>query len=987
MPNFKCSQASHKQFFDMSECYKLSQGQLNDYRLGIPYICITTDPPGYGNNSGRKRRYGESSASGSTVEKGTGCVATQAETGTDITPSEPRKRQAMALQQYTSPIMDVVAESPSPPLLDHTNPIYNTLPSNPHYSAPDVTGTPTNRSAPEPDLVCFGMVIGITGTCGTPLSYSTSRCAIRFESAESFVGTEDLTFKGRVNPEFTYLTGALLGESALELEASSSVLDAPSKSRARGKPQRFVTLSRPCSLNIIIHGPAGLFEDIGSFFQDHDIFLQDPVGCERNVRYCNPHRLPLLDTEITKLTSDLAKQPTHVVEMDDVDSRPELLDILNSQEDLAEASQPLSIRTVLAKHQRQAMTFMLQREHGWAWDGSRPDIWEAGENGQEQYFINRISGAHQVEEPLQFYGGIVADPMGLGKTLSMIALIASDIHMDYTDPSSLSGTATEESSGRTLVIVPPPLLGTWEEQLTEHVFPNSLPWRRHHAKSRLASPSELQDTMIILTTYHTVSMEWRNGSGIDTSILFRTRWKRVILDEAHFIRNSESQMARAICSIDSVSRWAVTGTPIQNRLGDLGTLLKFLKVYPYSEKRIFEADISHMWKSGDVDEAVKRLKRLSGCLLLRRPKDIIQLPPRRDLRYSVNFTPEERELYNDIRMKTIEHLDEALGRRGDPTNPASFVNVLQRIEAMRMVCNLGLSYPYRHEISTRDAPGTDNWQASAQGALSLRCEMGQIQCHSCRSALDTVENLPGDPTQRTESRFFKCLRFICSICVQRLSSDGARVACGHDPPCPVGAVSTDASTLEESSVLPGSRLGVTLSAGLPSKVAMLLQDLGKLPPDVKCVVFSTWRTTLDIVEAGLKQASISCLRFDGKVPQKDRNGVIERFRNDPSVTILLLTLSCGAVGLTLTVATRAYLMEPHWNPTLEDQALARIHRMGQTREVTTVRFSVRDTFEERVIEVQRSKRDLAGILLNSNGEGDGQPGNTVRPLEWLRGLV
>src|SRR5262249_50738883 len=155
-------------------------------------------------------------------------------------------------------------------------------------------------------------------------------------------------------------------------------------------------------------------------------------------------------------------------------------------------------------------------------------------------------------------------------------------------------------------------------------------------------------------------------------ILFKTRWKRVILDEgislilaskvssqsltaqiAHFIRNSESQMARAICSLDSVSRWAVTGTPIQNRLGDLATLLKFLKVYPYSEKRAFEADISYVWKSGNVDEAVKRLKRLSGCLLLRRPKEIVPLPPRHDFQCPVDFMPAERHLYEDIRTQAI----------------------------------------------------------------------------------------------------------------------------------------------------------------------------------------------------------------------------------------------------------------------------------------------------------------------------------------------
>ena len=292
-------------------------------------------------------------------------------------------------------------------------------------------------------------------------------------------------------------------------------------------------------------------------------------------------------------------------------------------------------------------------------------------------------------------------------------------------------------------------------------------------------------------------------------------------------------MARAICSIDSVSRWAVTGTPIQNRLGDLSTLLKFLKVYPYSEKRIFEADISYMWKSGNANEAVKRLKRLSGCLLLRRPKDIIQLPPRRDLQYPVNFTQEERRLYEDIRMQAISHLDEALLRHEDSTRQPSFVNVLQRIEAMRMVCNLGLSYPSRHEISTHGALDSDNWQISAQSALNLRREMGQIQCYSCRSTLDTVESLSGDPTQSTQSQFFRCLRFICSACVQRFSSDGRTFTCGHAPSCPGGPVSTDASALDESSALPGNQRGGSLSAGLPSKVAMLLGDLGKLQSDVK----------------------------------------------------------------------------------------------------------------------------------------------------------
>lgn len=288
-------------------------------------------------------------------------------------------------------------------------------------------------------------------------------------------------------------------------------------------------------------------------------------------------------------------------------------------------------------------------------------------------------------------------------------------------------------------------------------------------------------------------------------------------------------MARAICSLDSVSRWAVTGTPIQNRLGDLATLLKFLKVYPYSEKTSFEADISYVWKSGSVDEAIKRLKRLAGCLLLRRPKGIIQLPPRRDFKYTVDLAPAERQLYDEIRAQVIAQVDQASLQYANSTKTISFINVLQQIEAMRMVCNLGLYYRTRHEVSKlwSKLPDTDNWDLIAQRAFNLRREMDQIQCHHCASALETIETLQGDPTEQRQPRFSRCLRLICSAC--------ALMGCGHNPSCPVTCISTNDSTVEEPSipVVPGTGLGGALWAGLPTKVAMLLEDLQRIPGDEK----------------------------------------------------------------------------------------------------------------------------------------------------------
>ncbi|KAH6880475.1 SNF2 family N-terminal domain-containing protein [Thelonectria olida] len=805
----------------------------------------------------------------------------------------------------------------------------------------------------------WSVLAWLLGRCQLSSSSNMSSYQVQLTTADSFTGTEDVAFKGKVSHEFTYVTVALLAERDLVLETNCSISETPSG------VGRIPGYSTPCSLGIIIYGPMELFDDIGSFFEEYNLYLQDPIDCKRNVRYCNPHRLSV-DPSASKLTFDLCNKPAQSVTILEVDTHPEMLDVLYSQEDLAETAQPGSIKTTLEKHQRQALTFMLQRENGWAWDGGRADIWEVRDTGHEPYFYNTVSGVSQAEQPPQFYGGICADPMGLGKTLSMIALIACDLRVDDADPASLPGVDIEESSGKTLVILPPPLLISWEEQLQRHVFPNSLPWCRHHGKSRLRDSSELNDVLIVLTTYHTVMAEWRNAAGTDHSILLKTKWKRIVLDEAHFIRNTDSQMARAICSLDSVSRWAVTGTPIQNKLGDLAALLKFLKVHPYSEKRQFDSDVSNLWKSGHVEKAVERLKRLSACLLLRRPKETVQLPPRQDLQYSVEFTQAERQLYEDVRSQVISHIDEAILQRDKSASSDFFINVLQRIEAMRMVCDLGVYYHSRHETFTSCGQPEKGWPDEAQRAFNLRREMGPIQCEGCRSSLDTLDDVFSESGQTRISLFSRCLAFLCYTCSQRHTSDMG--FCHHEPLCPVASISTDSFITED----PSPTLQGGLSHGHPSKVAMLLDDLRTLPADTKCVVFSTWRMTLNVVDAGLKQACMPALRFDGTIPQKDRQRVLDQFRNDASIRVLLLTLTCGAVGLTLTEASRAYLMEPHWNPTLEDQALARIHRIGQTRAVTTIRFFMRDSFEERIIQVQDSKRDLAGILLNPPNSEQGE---------------
>lgn len=299
---------------------------------------------------------------------------------------------------------------------------------------------------------------------------------------------------------------------------------------------------------------------------------------------------------------------------------------------------------------------------------------------------------------------------------------------------------------------------------------------------------------------------------------------------AHFIRNGKSRMSRAICDLDSMARWAVTGTPIQNRLGDLVSLLKFIRVYPYDNPERFDTDISQIWKSGKEQDAVTRLQRLSACLLLRRAKETIDLPARRDFLLSIQLSQEERKVYNELREQTITKIDEALHKVSGTSRTGGYVSVLQQIESLRLFCNLGLQYHSRHEKNFQFS----DWSRVAQSTFNAESELHSITCLKCLSTLDVSESLLDDSTNRRLPLFFSCLRFICGECVREIEINGRNPTCGHRPLCPVSTVSPSGTLLEEISNLmidearPDSNF-----TSLPSKVEALIKDLQTVPADVK----------------------------------------------------------------------------------------------------------------------------------------------------------
>jgi SNF2 family DNA or RNA helicase len=150
-----------------------------------------------------------------------------------------------------------------------------------------------------------------------------------------------------------------------------------------------------------------------------------------------------------------------------------------------------------------------------------------------------------------------------------------------------------------------------------------------------------------------------------------------------------------------------------------------------------------------------------------------------------------------------------------------------------------------------------------------------------------------------------------------------------------------------------------------SKLEVLLEQLDEVASEGhKALVFSQFTSLLAIVRKRLDAAGIIYEYLDGQT--RDRQERVERFQNDPDCRLFLISLKAGGLGLNLTAAEYIFLLDPWWNPAVEAQAIDRAHRIGQTRSVFAYRLIARDTVEEKVLQLQSVKRDLAAAIISED---------------------
>ncbi|KAL6453188.1 RAD16 DNA repair protein RAD16 [Candida maltosa Xu316] len=576
-----------------------------------------------------------------------------------------------------------------------------------------------------------------------------------------------------------------------------------------------------------------------------------------------------------------------------------------------------------------------------------------------------------------FQGGILADEMGMGKTIQTIALFMQD-----------------RTKRPNLVIGPTVALMQWKNEIEKHTDPGSLKVLLYHGANRSNNIEDLSEYDVILTSYAVLESVFRkqnygfrrkNGLVKEKSALHNLEFYRVILDEAHNIKDRNSNTSRAASHLNTKKRWCLTGTPLQNRIGEMYSLIRYMKLDPFYMYFCTKCDCKNEhWQFSDGRrcdhcqhppmqhtnffnhfmlkniqkygiegfglESFNNLRLLLNHMMLRRTKieraDDLGLPPRvveirRDL-----FNEEEKDLYQSLYSDSKRKFNDYVAE-GVVLN--NYANIFTLITRMRQLAD--------HPDLVLKKVGSS--------AISNDIE-GVIMCQLCDDeAEEPIES--------------KCHHRFCRMCIQEYveSFAGAsnKLQC---PVCHIGlsidleqpSIEVDEELFTKASIVnrikSGSHGGEWRSS---TKIEALVEELYKLRSDkhtIKSIVFSQFTSMLDLIEWRLKRAGFQTVKLQGSMSPQQRDNTIKHFMENPEVEVFLVSLKAGGVALNLCEASQVFLMDPWWNPSVEWQSMDRVHRIGQKRPIRITRFCVEDSIESKIIELQEKKANMIQATINND---------------------
>ncbi|XP_054258870.1 transcription termination factor 2 [Macrosteles quadrilineatus] len=550
-------------------------------------------------------------------------------------------------------------------------------------------------------------------------------------------------------------------------------------------------------------------------------------------------------------------------------------------------------------------------------------------------------------------GGILADDMGLGKTLTMISLILKSNEVKHEEGKSDESENEESSSsnwlsthraksirGKTLVVCPASLLGQWEGEVQRRVKRGVLDTVVHHGQNREKRARSLAKTDFVITTYNIIS---RDADQVE-SPLFQIKWDRIILDEAHQIRNHKTKTAQAVFRLKARARWVLTGTPVQNKELDLYALLKFLRCSPFDDLGVWKTWVDNRDAAGG-----QRLNTIIKSIMLRRTKKGLQevgelksLPEKKLNTVMIVMDKEEKIIYEKLLYfsKTLfatylhQKAEKENALQGIPLKPK---NLQHAQDAFKDHPELARLQKKMNQIS----------DVKSHHILVLLLRLRQFCCHP--SLVQTMLDNEDISNGGIEDSDGLDIDLVEQMTRMSITNHNQHHVDDND---------TDLTAMDKDNPL-------FAKDRLSSKMRKVVETIEAiLTSNDKLLIVSQWVTHLDLIHSVLKEKSVKCLRLTGQIPVKDRAEVVDKFnRKDHGPRVLLLSLTAGGVGLNLIGANHLLLLDLHWNPQLESQAFDRIYRVGQEKDVQIYKFVTSDTVEENVLGLQNKKLSISDSVL------------------------
>jgi DNA repair protein RAD16 len=519
------------------------------------------------------------------------------------------------------------------------------------------------------------------------------------------------------------------------------------------------------------------------------------------------------------------------------------------------------------------------------------------------------------QEKTAWKGGLLGDEMGMGKTIQAVSLIMSDF--PAKDP--------------TLVVVPPVALMQWSNEIREYTDGKLkvLVYHGTNAKCKKMTIKDLKKFDVIMVSYNSLeslhrkeTKGWARGEDIikEASPLHAIHYHRLILDEAHSIKSRTTGVAKACFALKGSYKWCLSGTPVQNRIGEFFSLLRFLEVRPFAdyfcrscdcEQLHWTVDEDHMCKACDHgasehvsifnqellnpitgddpelrEDALTKLHMITARIMLRRMKrdhtNSMELPMKDIIIHNEFFSEVERDFSTSIMSNSARKFDTYVAQ-GVMLN--NYANIFGLIMQMRQVAN----HPDLL-LKKKSAEGGQNvyvcniCDEPAEDAVRSRCH--HEFCRACiKDFMDTCE--------------FSGTEADCPRCHIALSID-------FEQP----ELEQDEDSVKKNSIINRIKMENWTSS---TKIEMLVYDLYKLrskKQTLKSIVFSQFTSMLQLIEWRLRRAGFNTVMLDGSMTPAMRQKSIEHFMTNPDVEVFLVSLKAGGVALNLTEASRVFIVDP-----------------------------------------------------------------------------